>query len=145
MSACFAAFRNNSISTTAFHTTRKSSRCNYRNNGNARFLPHRNIRTRISCSCGNYINFHIGSKLSKLGCFRIHEHNIQTDWFISQFTSLFNFCFYPRYRSSATSNNAQASSITYRSSKTGISNVCHTALNNRIFNTQKLSYSCFHI
>ena len=144
MPSCFRSFCDNRIGMTAFHSLCKCNRRNNRNHFYIRFFPHLHIFFRRTGSCCNnfYLFFH--NYLCNFICIRTHKHNVDSERFICHLLCLLYLISHPFRRSACRSDNSQTACLGYCRCQMIFCNPCHPALNDRIFNSQKFRYFCFH-
>ena len=138
MTAGFATFGNDSICTCSRHHLCRCDRSRYRNHLDACFLPHGNILIGNACTCGDYRHLFLRNDFCHFLHMGTHQHDIHAEGFICQascnanlFSQIIAACVHCRDNPKAAIGN--------RCRQLAVSNPCHTALKNRIFDAQHLT------
>ena len=132
------------IRTATLHQLCQCHACHNRDHFDFGFFPHAHIFGRIAGAGCYYLNAFLHNYFCNLICFRIHQHEIYSKRLVGFFFCCLNLLTHPGSRCSTCSDNAESAGIGYRTGQFMCCDPCHTALNDRIFDSQKLCHSCFH-
>ena len=135
MSSGLCTLGNDCICTAALHTFCKCYRSNDRNDLHSGCFPVCHVFFRTSCTCCHYFDVLFQDYLCNLVCFRIHQHDVHTKWFVSQLFCLADLFSYPLCRCTACGDQPKATRIGYGCCQMIVCNPGHTALDHRILNS----------
>ena len=135
VSARLAAFGNYRVGAAALHTFCQCDRSNHRDHLHTCFLPHLHIFLRIPCSGGHHLDAFLGNDLRNLVRIWAHQHDIHPERTVRQLLRFLNLLPHPLGRSACGADQPQSSCIGCRRRQVILCNPCHTALDDRIFNS----------
>ena len=125
----------NRIRAAALHKLRHSGACHYGNHADACRLPHFHVLARVSGACRDHLNALVHDNLCNGLRLRIHQHDVDTKWFLCRFLHFPNLFPDKFRRRAARTDDSKPAGLGNCRSQIVLGNPCHAALYNGIFNS----------
>ena len=144
VAAAFHTLCDNRICTCALHALCQCNRSNDRHNLNACVLPVRDILARIACAGGQHFDLLVNGQLCQIVRIRGEQHDVHTERLVRDGTRLMDLLTDVIDRSRAARDNSQTACLGNRSSQMVLRDPRHSALHDRVFDTEKFCDLGFH-